>query len=94
MNPAVMKALLEFGDAAIKKKEKTDFDWVQLDDADQHKIDLTLKSYGFSKGLSTKIHKTGTNEGDDLRGNQVRAENDTIGKNELFYIKGPMGRGL
>ena len=56
MNPTVMRILLNFADEAINKQQKTQFEWAQLDGADQRRIDLTLKTYGFKRGLATRIH--------------------------------------
>ena len=55
-----------------------------LSGEDQDWINLTLKTYNSSNGLATRIHNAQVVEQKSLNFNPK----------DMFYIKGPMGRGL
>lgn len=92
MNDTVRSALLELAQSVLDKKEIAFKDEVLLGQ-DQSDIDLTLKTYNMPKGLATAIHAAGSGK---VTGNEIAPDGKAVssGKDGMFYIKGPMGRGL
>ena len=68
------------------------FDYSAMLGQDQRSIGLTLKTYNQAKGLATRIHKTAIP--DDKAAIIPMYESPAFSSDEVYYIKGPMGRGL
>jgi len=55
---------------------------------------LTLKTYGVAKGLATKIHRPGAAEAKNESKVDKDKTSSSFNDEEIYWIKGPMGRGL
>lgn len=91
MSPPVMKSLLELATTAMEKRiESASLGF--LDSSDQDSVCLTIKMYQTKNGLSQRIHRSGTER---EHTNQITTvKDDKAISDEIFYLKGPMGRGL
>lgn len=88
MGTEVRAALLELARSAGKRD--IEFNYRIMLGQDTSSIDLTLKTYGVAKGLATRIHQSQV-----INKAQVGEEGKSEFKDDsVYFIKGPMGRGL
>ena len=91
MTDQVHTALLKLAQGVLDNAD-INFDYSIMLGLDQSTLDLTLKTYDVTTGLATRIHKSlakSDNAKDGSKEAVAKSENGA-----LFYVKGPMGRGL